>query len=403
MSLTKATYSMISGSYVNVFDFMTPAQITDVESRVGSVDVTAAIQAAIDKCVIGTVAQTVYFPPGVYLTGPINIVGVINNTFGEYSLTLTGYGATLKAKSTNSTIIQTVTSITQFANGLRVFGLQFDMLAMADSATSVGLNIGNFYNCTFSDLVFINEVGNQAGIKIYDRAYSSSFNNCVFRRIRISGTALMDRVTTLAFYTCNFAQAIIDQSQIIKFYSCVVQGTLDKFVLSNCSNISMLNGDYEGDSVYLQFSSPGANGVNYVTSVGNDITTPSTYIQGFASGSRFEDRFQNKVNASVYGKPLASYTGGGPYEIFDFRGDPLNGTQTASIALIVVSGDNGFDGFSDIILLAFNAITIVKSTDVYGAPPTRTYSTAGLPFLYVTLSVLTTYNIRTMLINGPGN
>lgn len=402
MSLTKATYSMISGAYVNVFDYMTQAQIADVQNRVGSVDVTAALQAAIDTCVIGTIAQTVYFPPGVYFTGPLNINGVINNTFGEYSLTLTGYGATLKGKSTNSVIIQTITSVTQWANGLRIYGLQFDMANMPNSSTSVGLRISNSYNCTFTDLVFLNEAGNTCGIGVYDRAYSSSFNNCVFRRLRLTGTNLTDRITTLSFYSCNFAQAILDQCQIIKFYSCVVQGTLDKFVLSNSANVSMLNGDYEGNSVYLQMSSPGVNGLAGITSVGNDITTPSTYLQGYSSGSRYEDRYQNKVNASIYGNPSTSYSGAGPYQIFDFRGDPLNGTQTASIALIVVSGDNGNNGFSDIILLAFNAITIVKSTDIYGTPPTRTYSTGGLPYLYVQLSVTTAYNIRTMVMNNPG-
>ena len=367
----------------------------------GVTDDTVAIQAALDTCVIGTTAQTIYFPPGVYLTGELNIIGYVNNSLGELSLTIMGYGATLKAKPANTVIIKTVTSNTQWANGMRIFGLQFDMQAMANNASYAGLLIGNFYNCTFSDLVFRGEPNSAAGIKIYDRAYTSSFNNCVFTRLRINGTALTDRVTTLAFFNCNFVQAIVDQAQIIKFYSCVVQGTLDKFVLSNCGNISMFNGDYEGNSVYLQLNAPGVNGVAGISSVGNDITTPSTYIEGVARGSRYEDRIGNVIAASIYGKPTTQYTGGGAYEIFSFIGDPLEGTNTGSKAVILVSGDNGLAGFSDLLILAYGIVIVVSSNDVYGSPPTRAYTTAGVAFLYVTLSVSTAFNIQTMVMNNP--
>ena len=48
MALTKVTYSMIQGSSLNVFDFMSAAQIADVQTGTLLVDVTAAIQAAVD-------------------------------------------------------------------------------------------------------------------------------------------------------------------------------------------------------------------------------------------------------------------------------------------------------------------------------------------------------------------
>jgi hypothetical protein len=49
---------------VSVFDFMTSAQITDVENNYDLVDVTAAIQAAEDAC--ETSGQTLWFPAGTY-------------------------------------------------------------------------------------------------------------------------------------------------------------------------------------------------------------------------------------------------------------------------------------------------------------------------------------------------
>jgi hypothetical protein len=66
MSLTKATYSMISGATVNVFDFMTPAMIADVQARTALIDTTTSIQAAIDS--LGSFGGVVRLPRGRYLT-----------------------------------------------------------------------------------------------------------------------------------------------------------------------------------------------------------------------------------------------------------------------------------------------------------------------------------------------
>jgi hypothetical protein len=82
MSLTKATYSMISGATVNVFDFMTPAMIADVQARTGLVDTTAAIQAAIDSLSSG--GGVVRLPKGKYKTTaelliPINGISLVGD------------------------------------------------------------------------------------------------------------------------------------------------------------------------------------------------------------------------------------------------------------------------------------------------------------------------------------
>lgn len=66
MSLTKASYSMISGATVNVFDFMTPAQISAVQARTNTIDVTAPINAALAS--LGGLGGTVRFPKGLYRT-----------------------------------------------------------------------------------------------------------------------------------------------------------------------------------------------------------------------------------------------------------------------------------------------------------------------------------------------
>jgi hypothetical protein len=61
MGLTKATYSMINGAPGNPFDYMTAAQIADVQAYTYTLDVTAAVQAALDA------NDDVYLPAGGYL------------------------------------------------------------------------------------------------------------------------------------------------------------------------------------------------------------------------------------------------------------------------------------------------------------------------------------------------
>jgi len=58
---------------VSVFDFMTPAQITDVQSNLASVDVTAGIQAAIDSLPLNTADTGVLSPKGFANGGTIQL------------------------------------------------------------------------------------------------------------------------------------------------------------------------------------------------------------------------------------------------------------------------------------------------------------------------------------------
>jgi len=62
MSLTKVTYSMIQGAPVNAFDYMSAAQINDVQTRAATLDVSSAIQDAIDA----NPGREVFLPSGTY-------------------------------------------------------------------------------------------------------------------------------------------------------------------------------------------------------------------------------------------------------------------------------------------------------------------------------------------------
>ena len=84
MSLTKVTYSMIQGAAENALDFMTETQKADVISGAAILDVSAALQAALDAAGQGKMA--VYLPAGIYritsqLVFPkgVSLIGVGSN------------------------------------------------------------------------------------------------------------------------------------------------------------------------------------------------------------------------------------------------------------------------------------------------------------------------------------
>jgi hypothetical protein len=83
MSLTKVSYSMITGAVVNVLDYGATGD--------GTTDDTTAIQAAI----VAAAGKTLYFPAGIYLfTGLLNITS---------SMTICGEGDSTQLKPSNVT------------------------------------------------------------------------------------------------------------------------------------------------------------------------------------------------------------------------------------------------------------------------------------------------------------
>lgn len=77
MSLTKASYSMITGAPVNVFDFMTPTQIADVQGNTYAENVTAPVQAALDSG-----AVSLYFPQGTYKVSTLTVPSTVREIKG---------------------------------------------------------------------------------------------------------------------------------------------------------------------------------------------------------------------------------------------------------------------------------------------------------------------------------
>jgi hypothetical protein len=128
MALTKASYSMIQGASLNVFDFMTAAQIADVQSNTGSVDVTSVIQTACDS--MQDNAKSLFFPAGTYLVnGTITIGATVGRTFAPCFMFGEGVSTIIKttAASSNPFLIGRTPGVdnTRYAGRALIQNMQF--------------------------------------------------------------------------------------------------------------------------------------------------------------------------------------------------------------------------------------------------------------------------------------
>jgi hypothetical protein len=223
-----------------VFDFMSPAQIADVRALTRSVDVTVAIQAALDYA--APRSRAVYFPGGTYLISSSLLLVNSARLIGETQRACTIWGATgmttpLINSKTGIDLTYTTISDMGFYNGAHCIGItvsaetafmkfiRCDFYAIAgyncvyvnkllqtslfDSCTFSGGNLGvccaaftananTFINCKF---------GNHAYASVYFR--NSSVNNffgCNFEGGGIAGRTVIDVTVSeaLNFYGCYF-------------------------------------------------------------------------------------------------------------------------------------------------------------------------------------------------------
>lgn len=100
---------------VSVFDFMTTAQINDVQSRAGTIDVRLACQNAIDAA--KSLGSAVHFPSGTYLINGVSgndskLTGLLipytnaNSTANRVKLVGDGASTVLKAGSNNMIVVR---------------------------------------------------------------------------------------------------------------------------------------------------------------------------------------------------------------------------------------------------------------------------------------------------------
>ena len=201
MPLTKVSYSMITGAPVNVFDYMTAAQVADVLANTFAENVTVPVQAALDSG-----AKSIYFPAGTYKISTLTVPGTVRQ--------ITGVGAN-RAQATNLRFDtgQTLTDgllISTGCSGLAVSGLH---LQFRSGSYTNGIFIDNDNHFQTWDNVTTDDSVNPGSYRVANHWQID--NNCfsnIFRHCGAWGPDQQDVIgiiinsvgNSLDFYSCRF-------------------------------------------------------------------------------------------------------------------------------------------------------------------------------------------------------
>lgn len=196
MALTKVTYSMIQGSPVSVFDYMTPAEIADVQSGTPTLDVSTAIQTAVST------GKSVYFPSGVY-----GIVTGFSIGFGGQRV----FGA-----GPTNNIVPTAVKGTKFK---RLSGIVSPLILIAgDNGIFEGFS---FDNNNAVNAICVNITAN--GLYVRDLDFYNQTGGEV--------SLWLDTVNTSNYYNINVVNMRITQTLYTNFYGFGFSGGLPGNVL----------------------------------------------------------------------------------------------------------------------------------------------------------------------------
>jgi hypothetical protein len=240
MSLTKVSYSMITGASVNVKDFGATGD--------GTTDDTAAIQAAITFCTnLSNRKQTLYFPApnaGLYykITAPLVVNGSLNIVGdGEFSTLIFAVGMTAG---------QFMIDFNNEAADVVQFGGMNQITLRSDNAAPNAIRMRNASYWTLKNVQMFNFnkgiyiTGTRCFSNFFEQvtgyqmsAYTVEldnftgggqymFNGCTFTGsdgVFIRNTAATD---ALAFYDCNFEQCVITDM--------AVEGSVRGLTISGC-------------------------------------------------------------------------------------------------------------------------------------------------------------------------
>lgn len=173
MSLTKATYSMINGAPVNVFDFMTSAEQAAVLSYSFSTDVTTACQNALNSA--RTNNKNCYFPAGGYLVTGLTIPGDVNppvddrdsgmrifgQGFGE-PFVLTNTGGTVIKSVTDAPVLKDILGTNPSSNGT----IEIDNIRFDGTSTTPVILLQSFYGLSTLHNCAVYQRGTGDGVKV---------------------------------------------------------------------------------------------------------------------------------------------------------------------------------------------------------------------------------------------
>ena len=204
MALTKVSFSMINGIYANVFDFMTAAQIADVQARTTTLDVTAAVQAALDS------NQAVYFPAGVYKI-TATLTGKNCRLLGEPA----DNASTLKYTAVDGDPLLSIQYDYDFANAYTA--ISNITLEGIDKLTGTGVYLYNAANIDDIDAFFTNVFFNGFEKSIHIVGRGLTVSSCTF--VITTYAVYLDRAT-VPIVGSNPDQKLVSGARVYRIENC---------------------------------------------------------------------------------------------------------------------------------------------------------------------------------------
>lgn len=357
MSLTKVSYSMITGAPVNIFDYMTAAQIADVQSNAATIDVSTTIQSALTAFVTAGKFVDIIFPNGTYkldsaLTINVTYMAVdFNNSTLNFTSMTSGYAVNIVGQTgTNPYTNGKVALCNAYLAGpgptSAVYGIRFYNPSAPTEAGPSHISLLNI-----STLNFL------VGHTIYGDAYCIDFFNC---DIAICGTATLQPAA---------ASSLNSGERIAYFGSTIFNSTLGidiqnpngEYVFSQCSfdyngrhfyinggrvnlnNCHVEAATYAAEPIYLGT----ANGSSFVMHGGWMLCTGSNTVSivsvnttaNQGGGASFRDVSMNNLgNAAYFATGTGRCTVSNTFS-FDTRQNPLLLSAAGNLLT-----DGGFEG-----------------------------------------------------------
>lgn len=217
----------------------------------------------------------------------------------------------LKAVSGATHVLRITGSSSSYCKYSSFSNFTIDMTGIADIAGNAGLKTDQTFGNKFENINIINFGANNYTYYAQTGTYTTTFSNCdlggVSGKVKLQGTSLSDAVTTITFTdNTSFGSLIADQASTINCFGVVVQGSLDKFVLSNVNGVNVFGGDFEGPGVFLNLGA-GVDNLN--------VCAPT--LNGF-SGTFMTGTFNGGAVMAVFG--------GEPFYFSPISGVAVSGT-----------------------------------------------------------------------------
>jgi len=274
-AVQRSAQSKMRESY-SLFDFMTAAQIADVQGNTALVDVTAAIQAALDAAHTYKVGLVIA-PQGTYLTGTINWPGnniALRGNGSAYSYNSSATPRTVfKAKAGTSIVFDLVqTGLAEDRTGNHICDLEIDGASIA----AVGIDMSG---ANIVERVRVQRCSN-GGIRLSNFTNSSRIINCGLNQnsgygLQVEGASTTTYSVEGSFLSLNtLGGANIEAGVRVKFSNSVFESNdgpgLRMYKPNSHTNAFM---GFEFDSCW--FEDNASDSPNFTLSIGAGTSDPA--------------------------------------------------------------------------------------------------------------------------------